>query len=306
VIGTGFPPDYQDHFEAMPGVESATRITKPYKLASRDFKPTDTVIDVNGIKIGGGGDFVVMAGPCSVEGHEHLMTTSKAVADRGATLLRGGAFKPRTSPYSFQGLGEEGLVMLAEARERTGLPVITEVMEPGDVDLVEKYTDVFQIGTRNMQNYPLLRRVGQSRKAVMLKRGMSATIEEWLMASEYILAEGNKNVMLCERGIRTFETMLRNTLDLSAIAMVRRLTHLPVIADPSHGTGKWYLVKPMALAAAAMGADGIIVEVHPDPDHAWSDGPQALTPANFGDMMESLDAIVRATGRKLAVLPAAV
>jgi 3-deoxy-7-phosphoheptulonate synthase len=203
-------------------------------------------------------------------------------------------------------MGKEGLELLAEARDKTGLPVITEVMEPGDVDLVEKYTDVFQIGTRNMQNYPLLRRVGQSRKAVMLKRGMSATIEEWLMASEYILAEGNKNVMLCERGIRTFEPMVRNTLDLGAIAMARRLTHLPIIADPSHGTGKWYLVKPMALAAAAMGADGIIIEVHPDPDNAWSDGPQALTPDNFGDMMTSLEAIVNATGRKMVTVAAAV
>jgi len=305
VIGTGFPEDYQEHFEVMPGVDSATRISKPYKLASRDFKPTDTVIDVNGVQIGGG-DFVVMAGPCSVEGRDHCLSTAKAVADHGARLLRGGAFKPRTSPYSFQGMGEEGLEYLSEARKLTGLPVITEVMEPGDVDLVEQYTDVFQIGTRNMQNYPLLRRVGQSRKAVMLKRGMSATIEEWLLASEYILAEGNKNVMLCERGIRTFETMLRNTLDLGAIAMARRLTHLPIIADPSHGTGKWYLVKPMALAAAAMGADGIIVEVHPDPDHAWSDGPQALTPDNFGDMMRSLEAVVTATGRRMASAAAAV
>jgi len=305
VIGTGFPPDYQEHFEAMPGVESATRISKPYKLASRDFKPVDTVIDVSGIQIGGG-DFVVMAGPCSVESRDHVVSTAQAVAAHGARLLRGGAFKPRTSPYSFQGLGEEGLEYLAEARAKSGLPVITEVMEPGDVDLVEQYTDVFQIGTRNMQNFPLLRRVGQSRKPVMLKRGMSATIEEWLMASEYILAEGNKNVMLCERGIRTFETMLRNTLDLSAIAMARRLTHLPIIADPSHGTGKWYLVKPMAMAAAAMGADGIIVEVHPDPDHAWSDGPQALTYENFADMMQSLDAVVRATGRQMVSARAAV
>jgi 3-deoxy-7-phosphoheptulonate synthase len=305
VIGTGLPPEYEQHFEAMPGVESATRISKPYKLASRDWRPTNTVIDVNGIKIGDG-NFVVMAGPCSVEGHDHLMTTAQAVADHGARMLRGGAYKPRTSPYSFQGMGEEGLQLLAEARQRTGLPVITEVMEPGDVDLVERYTDVFQIGTRNMQNFPLLRRVGQSNKAVMLKRGMSATIEEWLMASEYILSEGNKNVMLCERGIRTFETMLRNTLDLSAIAMARRLTHLPIIADPSHGTGKWYLVKPMALAAAAMGADGIIVEVHPDPDHAWSDGPQALTPDNFGDMMRTLEAVVTATGRKMTTVAAAV
>jgi 3-deoxy-7-phosphoheptulonate synthase len=228
------------------------------------------------------------------------------VAQRGASLLRGGAFKPRTSPYSFQGLGVEGLEYLAEARARSGLPVITEVMEPGDVDVVGEYTDVFQVGTRNMQNYPLLRKLGETSKPVMLKRGMSATIEEWLMASEYILAGGNRDVMLCERGIRGFEPMMRNTLDLAVIPMLKRLTHLPVIADPSHGTGKWYLVKPMALAAAAAGADGIIVEVHPDPDHAWSDGPQALTPANFADMMESLDKLVSAMGRRLTVVPAPV
>jgi 3-deoxy-7-phosphoheptulonate synthase len=305
VIGTGFAPDYQEHIESMPGVESATRITKPYKLASRDFRPIDTVIDVNGTRIGDG-DFVVMAGPCSVESLDHVVGVANAVAERGATLLRGGAFKPRTSPYSFQGLGVEGLEYLSEARARSGLPVITEVMEPGDVDIVEGYTDVFQVGTRNMQNYPLLRRLGESSKPVMLKRGMSATIEEWLMASEYILAGGNRNVMLCERGIRGFEPMMRNTLDLAAIPMVKRLTHLPVIADPSHGTGKWYLVKPMALAAAAAGADGIIVEVHPDPDHAWSDGPQALTPANFGDLMESLERVVTALGRRLAVARAVV
>jgi 3-deoxy-7-phosphoheptulonate synthase len=247
-----------------------------------------------------------MAGPCSVEGREHILDTAGTVATGGARLLRGGAFKPRTSPYSFQGLGEEGLEYLAEARAKTGLPVITEVMEPGEVDAVERHTDVFQIGTRNMQNFPLLKRVGETRKPVMLKRGMSATIEEWLQASEYILAEGNYEVMLCERGIRTFEPMMRNTLDIAVVPMIRRLTHLPIIVDPSHGTGKWYLVKPMALAAAAAGADGIIVEVHPDPDHAWSDGPQALTPANFEDMMRSLEAVVTATGRRLAPALAAV
>ncbi|MPZ13720.1 MAG: 3-deoxy-7-phosphoheptulonate synthase [Chloroflexi bacterium] len=305
VIGTGFPEDYKDHLEVLPGVESVTRISKPYKLSSRDFKPTDTVIDVRGVRVGGG-EFVVMAGPCAVEGREHILETAEAVGDRGAVMLRGGAFKPRTSPYSFQGLGEDGLRYLAEARERCGLPVITEVMEPSEVDLVEGFTDVLQIGTRNMQNFPLLRRVGQARKPVMLKRGMSATIEEWLMASEYILAEGNQDVMLCERGIRTFETMLRNTLDLSCVPMARRLTHLPIIVDPSHGTGKWYLVKPMALAAAAVGADGIIVEVHPDPDNAWSDGPQALTPDNFGDMMKALESVVEATGRRLWKVPATV
>jgi len=306
VIGTGFPSDYPEHIEMLPEVESVTRITKPYKLSSRDFHPTDSVIDVGGVKIGGGCDFVVMAGPCAVEGREHILETAGFVAAAGARLLRGGAFKPRTSPYSFQGLGEEGLDYLAEARAQTGLPVITEVMEPGEVDAVERCTDVFQIGTRNMQNFPLLKRVGQARKPVMLKRGMSATIEEWLQASEYILAEGNRDVMLCERGIRTFEPMMRNTLDIAVVPMIRRLTHLPIIVDPSHGTGKWYLVKPMALAAAAAGADGIIVEVHPDPDNAWSDGPQALTPANFEDMMRALDAVVAATGRRLAKAPATV
>ena len=301
VIGTGFPGDYQEHIEMLPEVESVTRITKPYKLASRDFKHADTVIDVNGVRIGGGEDFVVMAGPCSVETREQINETAHAVATGGARLLRGGAFKPRTSPYSFQGLGEEGLEYLAEARRATGLPVITEVMEPDEVDVVEQYTDVLQIGTRNMQNFPLLRRVGQTRKPVMLKRGMSGTIEEWLQASEYILAEGNKDVMLCERGIRTFEPLMRNTLDIAVIPMMRKLTHLPLIVDPSHGTGKWYLVTPMALAAAAAGADGIIVEVHPDPDNAWSDGPQALTPANFDKMMRLLEAVVSATGRRLSV-----
>jgi 3-deoxy-7-phosphoheptulonate synthase len=305
VIGTGFPPDYQEMYEVMNGVESATRISKPYKLASRDFKPTDTVIDVNGVKIGGN-QFVVMAGPCSVETRDQILGTAQSVADRGACLLRGGAYKPRTSPYSFQGLGPEGLALLAEARAQTGLPVITEIMEPGELEIVDEYTDVFQIGTRNMQNYPLLRAVGQTNKPVMLKRGFSSTIEEWLLASEYILAAGNKNVMLCERGIRTFEPMLRNTLDLAVVPMLRRLTHLPIIVDPSHGTGKWYLVKPMALAAAAAGADGIIVEVHPDPDHAWSDGPQALTPDNFGDMMKTLEIVVGATGKTLATMTAAV
>jgi len=305
VIGTGFPGDYQEHIEMLPEVESVTRITKPYKLCSRDFKHADTVIDINGVRVGGGEDFVVMAGPCSVETRDQISETAAAVAKGGARLLRGGAFKPRTSPYSFQGLGEEGLEYLAEARHATGLPVITEVMEPDEVEVVEKYTDVFQIGTRNMQNFPLLRRVGQTRKAVMLKRGMSATIEEWLQASEYIMAEGNKDVMLCERGIRTFEPLMRNTLDIAVVPMMRRLTHLPIIVDPSHGTGKWYLVTPMALAAAAAGADGIIVEVHPDPDNAWSDGPQALTPKNFDLMMQQLEGVVAATGRRVSLAPPA-
>ena len=298
VFGTGFPPEYPEIIENLSGVASATRISKPYKLGSREFQPHDTVINVGGAEIGSK-DFVVMAGPCAVESREQVLTTADAVAASGARLLRGGAFKPRTSPYSFQGMGEEGLQILSEARARTGLPIITEVMEPEEVETVDRYTDVFQIGTRNMQNYPLLRRVGQMRKPVMLKRGMSATVEEWLMATEYILAEGNREVMLCERGIRTFDTTLRNCLDLTIVPMMKRLTHLPIIIDPSHATGKWYLVKPAALAAAAVGADGIIVEVHPDPDHAMSDGPQALTPANFADLMECLEPIVNAVGRRL-------
>lgn len=304
VFGTGFAPEYPEVIENLPGVATATRISKPYKLTSREFQSHDTVIDIGGAVVGSR-DFVVMAGPCAVESREQLMTTADAVATHGARLLRGGAYKPRTSPYSFQGLGEEGLELLAEARDRTGLPVITEVMEPEEVETVERYTDVFQIGTRNMQNYPLLRRVGQTRKPVMLKRGMSATVEEWLMATEYILAEGNRQVMLCERGIRSFDSTLRNTLDLAIVPMMKRLTHLPIIVDPSHATGKWYLVKPASLAAAAIGADGIIVEVHPDPDHAMSDGPQALTPANFADLMESLEPIVAAVGRRLLTAVAA-
>jgi 3-deoxy-7-phosphoheptulonate synthase len=269
-----------------------------FKLASREWKDTDTVIDVGGVRIGGG-TLVVMAGPCSVESEQQVLDTARSVAASGAHILRGGAFKPRTSPYSFQGLGEEGLAYLVNAREKTGLPIITEVMEPEDVALVERYADVLQVGARNMQNFPLLRRVGQAQKPVMLKRGFANTIEEWLMASEYILAEGNINVMLCERGIRTFETMARNTLDLTAIPLLKRLTHLPVVADPSHATGKWYLVRPMALAAAAAGTDALMIEVHPDPDNAWCDGAESLTPANFGELMPALDAVVTAVGRQM-------
>jgi 3-deoxy-7-phosphoheptulonate synthase len=270
----------------------------PFKLASREWKDSDTVIDVRGVRIGGG-NLVIMAGPCSVESEEQVLDTARSVAASGAHILRGGAFKPRTSPYSFQGLGEEGLQYLANAREQTDLPVITEVMEPEDVELVERYADILQVGARNMQNFPLLRRVGQAQKPVMLKRGFANTIEEWLMASEYILAAGNPNVMLCERGIRTFETMARNTLDLTAIPLLKRLTHLPVVADPSHATGKWYLVKPMALAAAAAGADALMIEVHRDPDNAWCDGAESLTPANFAELVPALDAVANALGRRM-------
>jgi len=299
VIGTGFPDDLLETLEVLPGVDRVTRITRPYKLASRDFKPMDTVVDAGGQAIGGR-EFVVMAGPCSVESRDQLIRTARSVAESGATLLRGGAFKPRTSPYAFQGLGEDGLNLLEEGRAATGLPIITEVMEPGQVERVAESADVLQIGTRNMQNFPLLKEVGRSRKPCMLKRGLSATIEEWLMAAEYIMHAGNPNVILCERGIRTFETATRNTLDLSAIPLVKRLSHLPVIADPSHGTGHRYLVPPMALAAAAAGADGLIIEVHPQPDSALSDGPQSLTLEGFDQLMHTLDAVLSAVGRPLA------
>jgi 3-deoxy-7-phosphoheptulonate synthase len=265
-----------NRLQALPGVASVTPISRPFKLASREFHPEDTVVRV-GDAVVGDGTLSVMAGPCSVESREQLLTTADAVKAAGGTILRGGAFKPRTSPYSFQGLGEEGLLYLAEARERTGLPVITEVMESRDVDLVATHADILQIGARNMQNFSLLTTVGRSGKPVMLKRGLSATIEEWLMSAEYILSTGNPDVILCERGIRTFETATRNTFDLTAVPLLHHLTHLPVVADPSHATGKRWLVRPMALAAVATGADGIMVEIHPNPDEAWSDGEQSLT-----------------------------
>jgi len=299
VIGVGFPDDLLETLEVLPGVDRVTRITRPYKLASRDFRPMNTVVDAGG-QLVGGREFVVMAGPCSVESREQLVRTAKSVAASGATLLRGGAFKPRTSPYAFQGLGEDGLNLLEEGRLHTGLPIITEVMEPGQVERVAETADVLQIGTRNMQNFPLLKEVGRADKPCMLKRGLSATIEEWLMAAEYIMHAGNPNVILCERGIRTFETATRNTLDLSAIPLVKRLSHLPVIADPSHGTGHRYLVQPMALAAAAAGADGLIVEVHPEPDSALSDGPQSLTLDGFDQLMQTLERVLTAVGRPLA------
>ncbi|MCC6176593.1 MAG: 3-deoxy-7-phosphoheptulonate synthase [Chloroflexi bacterium] len=287
VIGVGFPQELPELMDVMPGVDHVARITRTWKHASREFRPTDTIVRVGDVEIGGQ-EMVVMAGPCSVESREQVLETAHAVKAAGARVMRGGAFKPRTSPYSFQGLGEKGLELLAEAREQTGLPIITEVMEPGDVPLVARYADILQIGARNMQNFPLLKEAGRSGKPVMLKRGLAGTIDEWLHAAEYIMSEKNFQVILCERGIRTFETMVRNTLDLSAVPVLKRLTHLPIVADPSHGTGKWYLVKPMALAALAVGAHGLIVEVHPNPDQARSDGPQSLTLENFADMMDSL------------------
>jgi 3-deoxy-7-phosphoheptulonate synthase len=269
---------------ALPGVETITPISRPFKLTSREFHPEDTVIRVLDAVIGDG-SLTIMAGPCSVESRDQLFETSDGVAAAGATVLRGGAFKPRTSPYSFQGLGVEALRYLSEARDRTGLPVITEVMEPNQVDIVAEYADILQIGTRNMQNYSLLTAAGRVARPVMLKRGYGATVEEWLMAAEYIVSSGNPNVILCERGIRTFETYTRNTLDLSAVPLIHHLTHLPVIVDPSHATGKRWLVKPLAIGGVAVGADGVMVEVHPNPEDALSDAQQQLTIEQFREMM---------------------
>ena len=289
----------REHIEAMPGVESVVRILQPYKLVSREFHGGgDSTVWVGDVAIGGS-RVVVIAGPCSVESREQALETARAVKSAGAQLLRGGAFKPRTSPYSFLGLEEEALRILAEARELTGLPIVTEAMDARQLELVVKYADMVQIGARNMQNYTLLRDAGRVKHPVMLKRGPGATIEELLLAAEYIMAEGNPNVVLCERGIRTFENYTRFTLDLNAVPVLKRLTHLPVIVDPCHGTGKWEFVTPMARASVAAGADGLLVEVHPEPAKALSDGPQQLTPQNFALMMQELDAIARAVGRRL-------
>lgn len=282
----------------MDGVDRLVRILRPFKLSSREFHPKDTVIKVGKIKIGGN-QIVVMSGPCAVESREQLLETALAVKNAGAHLLRGGAFKPRSSPYSFQGLGEEGLRLLAEARELTGLPVVTEVMEPQMVPMVAEYADVIQIGTRNMQNYSLLQAVGKIKHPILLKRGMMSTIEELLMSAEYILSNGNENVMLCERGIRTFEPYTRNTLDISAVPVLKQLSHLPVIVDPSHATGKWDLVDPVSRASIAAGADGLIIEVHPRPEEAMSDGAQSLKPEKFKNLMIALKPIAEAVGRSL-------
>ncbi|MDW8316424.1 MAG: 3-deoxy-7-phosphoheptulonate synthase [Anaerolineae bacterium] len=285
-------------FQAMPGVDAVNRIGQPFKLASRLSRPEDTVITLNGVSIGGR-KLVVIAGPCAVESRSQLLETAHAVKEAGAAMLRGGAYKPRTSPYTFQGLGLKGLELLAEAREATGLPVVTEVMTPEAVPLVSQYADVLQIGARNMQNYGLLQAVGKAHRPVLLKRGMMSTIQELLMSAEYILAGGNYRVMLCERGIRTFETMTRNTFDLNAVPLLKQLSHLPVIADPSHATGRWELVPPMAKASIAAGADGLIVEVHPHPEMAVSDGPQSLKPEKFAQMMRELKPLAEALGREL-------
>lgn len=290
--------DEEESFSVMPGVEKVLRILKPFKVVSRDFKREDTLIDIKGNLIGGK-RIHVMAGPCAVESEDMILTVANEVKKAGATFLRGGAFKPRTSPYSFQGLGEEGLKYLKEASEKTGLPVVTEIMDPRDIDLLIEYSDIIQIGARNMQNFRLLTEVGSYRKPVLLKRGLSATIKEFLMSAEYIMSSGNHNVILCERGIRTFETATRNTLDLSAVPVIKQLSHLPVVVDPSHGVGKWDIVPPMAKAAIAAGADGILIEVHPNPDQALSDGEQSLKPKVFKQLMEELRAVARAVGREM-------
>lgn len=289
-----------DHLLRLPGVDRVMPVSRPFKLASREFHPDDTVIDIRGHKVGDG-SLTVMAGPCSVESREQLFEIAYDVSAAGAHLLRGGAFKPRTSPYSFQGLGEEGLKIMAEAREKTGLPIVTEVMAVEDLPLIEKYADVLQIGARNTQNYALLKAVGKSHLPVLLKRGMMSTIEELLMSAEYILANGNQNVMLCERGIRTFETYTRNTLDINAIPVLKELTHLPVVVDPSHATGKWSLVGAGSLAGVAAGADALIIEVHNNPEVAVSDGAQSLKPHRFAELMTKTTRVAEAMGRSVVV-----
>jgi len=302
IAATGTPTQDEarvaEAVEALPAVERAVLILKPYRFASREFKPEKSVVKVGDVTVGGDG-FVMMAGPCTVESEEQLMTTARAVKAAGATVLRGGAFKPSTSPYSFQGMGEDGLKLLALARAETGLPIITEVMHIGNIDLVCEYADILQIGTRNMQNYDLLIEIGKLKKPVMLKRGMSAKIEEWLQAAEYVIKGGNEAVMLCERGVRTFETYTRNTLDLSAVLAVRELSHLPVIVDPSQGTGRASMVPAMCRAALAVGADGLLVEVHPNPEKALKDGAQSITIPAFQALMREMGVIGDAIGHRL-------
>ena len=299
----GINPSISEALEGLPGVEQVLIVSKPYKLASREFHPDDSVVEIpvpcmaEGVVHIGNAGVVMMAGPCTVESEKQLMTTAAAVRKEGAVILRGGAFKPSTSPYGFRGMGEDGLKLLAKAREEFGMAVITEVMTPADVAMVCEYADILQIGTRNMQNYFLLDEVGRTQKPVVLKRGMSSTIEEWLLAAEYILSQGNANVILCERGIRTFEKMTRNTLDISAIPVVKKLSHLPIIADPSQGTGHRDLVSALSLAAVAAGADGLLIEVHPNPDEALKDGAQSLTLPQFKSLMPQVEAVARAIGR---------
>ncbi len=288
-----------DRILTQTGVKEIIHVTKPYKLVSREFFPEDSVIDIGGVKVGGDA-FVIMAGPCSVESRDQTLTVAEAVAKSGAHILRGGAYKPRTSPYSFQGLKEEGLKILAEAREKFGLKIVTEALDTETIDLVVDYADIIQIGARNMQNYTLLRRAGRAKKPVLLKRGLSATVDELLMAAEYVMSEGNRNVILCERGVRTFADHTRNTLDLSAIPYVQRASHLPIIADPSHGTGRKDKVLPLSRASLAVGANGLLIEVHNDPAKALSDGPQSLTPEMFEQLMKELRELAPVIGRTIA------
>jgi 3-deoxy-7-phosphoheptulonate synthase len=298
VVGQVFPA-LADELGVLSGVEDVVRVSRAYKLPSREFHPQDTVINVRGVVIGQG-SVVVMAGPCAVESEEQLMATARAVKAAGGHILRGGAYKPRTSPSAFRGLGEDGLRILVQAGAETGLPIISEVMDTREVELVARYADILQIGSRNMGNYALLEEVGRVQKPVMLKRGMYARIDEWLGAAEYIMNQGNQQVMLCERGIRTFETETRNTMDINAIPVLKHLSHLPVIGDPSHATGRRYLVEPVALASLAAGADGLMVEVHPSPDHALSDGAQSITFESFQQLMERVRVIAGAVGRSVA------
>ena len=287
-----------DKLSMNDNVERVMRVQEPYKKANRKFHPEDTVVDVEGVPIGGG-SFTVIAGPCSVESEAQIIEVARDVKDSGAALLRGGAFKPRTSPYSFQGMGAPGLDLLMEAREKTGLPIVTEIMDPRLADLFEREVDVVQVGARNMQNFELLKEVGKMSKPILLKRGLSNTYEEWIMSAEYIMAAGNENVILCERGVRTFETFTRNTLDLSAIPAIRRMSHLPIVVDPSHAAGMYWMVEPLAMAAVAVGADGLMVEVHNDPPHAKCDGQQSLTPEKFQHLMGQLRPLVSLMGKTL-------
>lgn len=298
VIGSA-PADLAEHLEAMPAVQVVRRDSPPYALVSREHRPAASRVRVGDVQIGGG-ELIVIAGPCAVESREGVLLAARLVADAGGSMLRGGAFKPRTSPYSFQGLGESGLEMLAEAREITGLPVVTEVVAPEDVELVAQYADMLQIGSRNMQNFRLLSAVGEQPRPVLLKRGLMATIEELLLAAEYVLSAGNPRLVLCERGIRTFERATRNTLDICAVPLLKEATHLPILVDPSHAAGRRELVPALARAGIAAGADGLIVEMHPDPDHALSDGRQSLTPQGYRSLMEDIGGIAGAVGRTLA------
>src|SRR5471030_59633 len=299
-VGQGRPD--KGLIELLDGVHEVLRITEPYKLASKTFKPEGTIVTVGDVRIGGD-EVIVMAGPCSAESEPQVRAAAAAVKRAGAKIFRGGAFKPRSSPYSFQGLGEEGLRLLRDAANAENLKLITEVMDLSQIEVIDKYTDIFQVGARNMQNFTLLRELGHAKKPVLIKRGISATIEEWLLSAEYVLSGGNEDVILCERGIRTFETATRNTFDISAIPVIKKLSHLPIVADPSHGAGRRDMVAPMARAAVAAGADGLIIEVHCDPDHALSDGAQSMFPAQFDRLMAELRIIAPAIGRSICVEP---